>query len=83
MNHLDQLSLGWQIFGGGLIGAVIFMALLLVVGTWPQLVDEARALFTDPLVEDDAFICPRNPVEERRTLSALTESSPLRLVVKR
>lgn len=45
----------------------------------PSVVD---ALFPDEVAADDAFVAPRTrDLEDRRRLSALTESSPLRLVV--
>lgn len=78
----DQLSFGLQLWGYGLLGGIAILLALLIVAQWPELKAFARELFTDPVRADDAFVCPRGRDEERRTLSALTESSPRRLVVK-
>lgn len=79
----DQVSLGWQVWGYGVLGAVVFLLILFIIAHWPELKAFALELFTDPVRADDAFICPRGRDEERRTLSALTESSPLHLAVRR
>lgn len=77
----DALALGWQVWGYGVFFACLCVLIVLIVAQWPELRSFWCELFTDPVRADDAFVCPRGRDEERRTLSALTESSRFHQVV--
>lgn len=43
----DQLSLAWQVWGYGLLGAIVFMLIVLIVTESNSFVGVWRALFTE------------------------------------
>lgn len=47
MPLFDQLSLAWRVWGYGLLGAMVFMLIVLIVAESRSFVGLWRALFTE------------------------------------